>query len=242
MGLLIRHIIGLQQVKGDCAILLAADFQEPPEMISKFIEEWENGYKIVIGIKNKSKENFIVKMMRNLYYKLIKKFSEVSQIEHFTGFGLYDRDFLEILKKIDDSTPFLRGVVAEFGFQRKELYYEQPKRKHGKTSTNFYVLYDTAMLGFTSYTKVGLRVATFLGMIIAFLSFLIGLVYLILKLINWYDFSAGIAPMLIGVFFLGAVQLFFIGFLGEYIMAINERTKHRPLVIEEKRINFDDEK
>ena len=218
--------------------MLAADFQEPPEMIHKFVEEWEKGYKIVIGIKNKSKENILLKNMRKLYYKIIKQFSAIEQIEQFTGFGLYDREFIDILKKIDDSTPFLKGIVAEYGFKKKELFYEQLKRKHGKTSTNFLVLYDTAMLGFTSYTKAGLRLATFAGMIVSVISFIIGIVYLVLKLMYWDRFSAGSVPVLIGTFFLGAIQLFFIGFMGEYIMAINERVKHRPLVIEEKRINF----
>ncbi len=229
---------GLMQVTGDCAIQIAADFQEPPEMIHKFVEEWESGWKVVIGIKNKTHENLIIKGFRNLYYKLIRKFSKVEQIDHFTGFGLYDREFLDFLKKIDDSTPYLKGAVAEFGFKRKSLYYEQKKRKEGKTSTNFFILYDTAMLGFTSYTKFGLRLATFSGMVIAFFSFIIGFIYLILKLMYWNSFSAGAAPILVGTFFLGAIQLVFIGFLGEYIMAINERVKHRPLVIEEKRINF----
>lgn len=239
MDLLILHIIGLIQANGDCVILLAADFQEPPELIAKFIEEWENGYKIVIGVKDRSDENIIMKSIRRFYYKLIKKFSNIEQISNFTGFGLYDKSFLDVLRKLDEPTPFLRGLVAELGYKRKEISYKQHKRKHGKTSTNFFILYDAAMLSFTSYTKIGLRVATFSGMIIAFFSFIIGLIYLIAKLAFWDSFSAGMAPMLIGMFFLGSVQLFFIGFLGEYIMAINERVKHRPLVIEEKRINFD---
>ena len=229
---------GLLQSTGDCSILIASDFQEPVEMIPKFINEWENGYKIVIGIKNKSKENKIIYFLRSCYYKLIKKFSDVEQIEHFTGFGLYDKKFIEILRKLDDPTPFLRGIVAEFGFKRKEIFYTQEKRKSGRTHNNFYKLYDAAMLSFTSYTKVGLRIATFAGMTISIISFFIGIVYLILKLVRWNDFSAGAAPTLIGMFFLGSIQLFFIGFLGEYIMAINERVKNRPLVIEEKRINF----
>ena len=229
---------GLLQSTGDCSILIASDFQEPVEMIPKFINEWENGYKIVIGIKNKSKENKIIYFLRSCYYKLIKKFSDVEQIEHFTGFGLYDEKFIQVLRKLDDPTPFLRGIVAEFGFKRKEIFYTQEKRKSGRTHNNFYKLYDGAMLSFTSYTKVGLRIATFAGMIISIISFFIGIVYLILKLVRWNDFSAGAAPTLIGMFFLGSIQLFFIGFLGEYIMAINERVKNRPLVIEENRINF----
>ena len=229
---------GLQQTTGDCAILICADFQDPVEMIPKFIEEWENGYKIVIGIKNKSKENKLMYFLRSCYYKIIKKLSSTEQIEHFTGFGLYDKDFIEILKKLDDPTPFLRGIVAELGLKRKEIPYEQQKRKAGKTHNNFYTLYDAAMLSFTSYTKAGLRIATLTGIIIAGISFIIGMIYLVLKLIYWDRFAAGTIPILIGMCFLGSIQLFFIGLVGEYILAINSRIMKRPLVIEDKRINF----
>ena len=229
---------GLMQTTGDCTILICADFQDPVEMIQQFVHEWENGYKIVIGIKNKSQENKFMYFLRSCYYKIIKKISNTKQIEHFTGFGLYDRAFIDVLRKLDDPTPFLRGIVAELGFSRKEIPYEQAKRKAGKTHNNFYTLYDAAMLAFTSYTKIGLRLATFAGGVVALISFIIGLVYLILKLVFWDNFAAGMAPILIGMFFLGAMQLFFIGFLGEYILAINARTMKRPLVIEEKRINF----
>ena len=176
--------------------------------------------------------------LRSIYYKLIHKFSNVEQIEHFTGFGLYDKSFIDILRNLKDSTPFLRGIVAELGYNRKDVEYTQEKRKYGKTHNNFYSLYDAAMLSFTSYTKIGLRIATFIGFIIAFLSFVVGIIYLILKLIYWDRFAAGMAPILIGVFFLGSLQIFFIGILGEYILAINRRVMNRPLVIEEKRINF----
>ena len=229
---------GLLQTTGDCTLLICADFQDPVEMIPKFIQEWENGYKIVIGIKNKSKENKIMYFLRSCYYKLIKKISDTEQIEHFTGFGLYDKDFIEVLRKLDDPTPFLRGIVAELGFQRKEISYEQQKRRAGKTHNNFYKLYDAAMLSITSYTKIGLRLATFLGILVGIVSFIIGIIYLILKLIYWDRFVAGMVPLLIGMFFLGALQLFFIGFMGEYILSINSRIMKRPLVVEEKRINF----
>lgn len=229
---------GLLQTTGDCTMLICADFQDPVDMIPKFIQEWENGYKIVIGVKNKSKENRIMYFLRSCYYKLIKKISDTEQIEHFTGFGLYDKDFIEVLRKLDDPTPFLRGIVAELGFQRKEIPYEQQKRRAGKTHNNFYKLYDAAMLSFTSYTKIGLRLATFLGILVGIVSFIIGIIYLILKLIYWDRFVAGMVPLLIGMFFLGALQLFFIGFMGEYILSINSRVMKRPLVVEEKRINF----
>ena len=232
---------GMCQTTGDCTISMCADFQDPVEMIPKFVREWENGYKIVCGIKTSSRENPIVRMFRSIYYKLIKKMSDVEQIEHFTGFGLYDRSFIDVLRELDDPTPFLRGIVAELGFKRKDIEYEQQKRRAGKTSNNFYRLYDAAMLSFTSYTKVGLRIATIAGSIMSALSLIVALVYLILKLCNWNDFPAGNAPILIGVFVLGSMQLFFIGLLGEYVMNINTRVMKRPLVIEEKRLNFSQE-
>lgn len=230
---------GLQQTTGDCAILMCADFQDPVEMIPKLVAEWENGHKIVSAIKTTSKENKFIRFLRTCYYKMIKKFSEVEQIEHFTGFGLYDRSFINVLKELNDPTPFLRGIVAELGFKRKEIAYEQQKRRAGKTKNNFFSLYDIAMLSFTSYTKVGLRIATFIGFFFAIISMCIAVFYLILKLINWDTFAMGSAPILLGVFILGSLQLIFIGLLGEYILSINQRVMHRPLVIEEERINFD---
>lgn len=229
---------GILQTSGDCTISMVCDFQDPIELIPQYIREWENGYKIVIGIKTSSKENPVMYRLRGIYYKFIKKFSDVEQIEHFTGSGLYDKEFVEVLRELKDPTPFLRGIVAELGYKRKEIPYEQPKRRAGKTHNNFYRLYDAAMLSITSYTKVGLRLCTFFGIATGALSFLIGLVYLIWKLLCWDSFAAGMAPVLIGMFFLGAVQLFFIGFIGEYILSINQRVMNRPLVIEEERINF----
>lgn len=233
---------GMLQTTGDCTILMVCDFQDPVELIPKYIEEWEKGYKIVIGIKTSSKENRIIYFLRTLYYKLIKVFSDVEQIEHFTGSGLYDKDFVNVLRELKDPTPFLRGIVAELGYKRKEIEYEQPKRRAGKSSNNFMRLYDAAMLSVTSYTKIGLRICTFLGMIIATGSLIIAISYLIAKLIYWERFVAGMAPVLIGMFFLGALQLFFIGFIGEYILSINQRVMNRPLVIEEERINFNEDK
>lgn len=227
------------QLNSDCVISMCCDFQDPVEMIPKLVEEWEKGYKIVSAIKTSSKENKFIYFLRSIYYKMIKKMSDVEMIEHFTGFGLYDRSFIKILKELDDPVPFIRGIVAEFGYKRKEIEYVQPKRRAGKTHNNWYSLYDAAMLSITSYTKVGLRLATFFGFICSGISFLVGIVYLILKLINWTGFQAGMAPMIIGMCFIGSVQLFFIGLLGEYIMNINTRVMHRPLVIEEERLNFD---
>ncbi len=230
---------GILQVTGDCVISMVADFQDPVELIPRYVHEWENGYKIVIGIKTSSRENPVMYWLRSCYYKLIRKLSDVEQIEHFTGSGLYDRQFIEVLRDLNDPTPFLRGIVAELGFKRKEIPYEQPKRRAGKTHNNFYRLYDAAMLSFTSYTKAGLRLATICGAFCAGISLLVGLVYLVMKLLYWDRFPAGMAPVLIGMCFLGSVQIFFTGLVGEYIMSINTRVMHRPLVIEEERINFD---
>lgn len=232
---------GLLQTTGDCVVSVCADFQDPVDMVPKFVAEWEKGYKIVIGRKTSSKENPIMYHLRGLYYRMIRKMSSVEQIEQFTGFGLYDRAFIQVLRDLDDPTPFIRGIVAELGYERKELEYQQPRRRAGKTHNNWYSLYDAAMLSFTSYTKFGLRLATFSGFLIGLLSVLVGLVYLVMKLLYWDRFEAGMVPVLLGVFFFGAVQLFFIGLMGEYIMSINARVMKRPLVVEEERLNFDPE-
>jgi glycosyltransferase involved in cell wall biosynthesis len=229
---------GICQTDGDCTIMLCADFQDPVEMIPQFVHEWEKGSKIVCGIKATSRENKVVRAFRTLYYKMIKKFSDVEQIEHFTGFGLYDRSFIDTLRELHDPTPFLRGIVAELGPERKEIPYEQQRRRAGKTHNNFFSLYDAAMLSFTSYTKIGLRIALFGGFLLAALSILAALVYLVLKLIWWNTFIAGSTPILLAVLVLGSVQLFFIGLVGEYIMSMNLRIMNRPLVVEEERINF----
>lgn len=232
-------VYGLFQATGDCAILMCADFQDPVEMLPRFLSEWENGHPVVCGIKTSSRENKLMYFVRTVYYKLIQHMSSIEQIEHFTGFGLYDRSFLEFAKSLRDPTPFLRGIVAEYGYNRKDIPYEQPKRRAGKTSTNFYRLFDVAMLSFTSYTKAGLRLATFGGFVSSILSLIVAFVYLLMKLVHWDSFSMGTAPILIGVFLLGSLQLFFIGLLGEYILSINIRIMNRPLVVEMERINFD---
>ena len=229
---------GLIQTTGDCAILMCADFQDPVKMLPQFVAEWEAGHKIVCAIKTESKENPLVYLIRTIYYKLIKKMSDIEQIEHFTGFGLYDRSFLDTMRKLDDPIPFLRGVVAELGPERKEIPYTQEKRKAGKSKNNWYSLYDAAMLSFTSYTKIGLRVATIMGLVLSVVSLLSVLVYLTLNIIFLREFPAGMLPVLLGVFVLGSLQLFFIGLIGEYIININLRLMNRPLVVEEKRINF----
>lgn len=229
---------GIMQCSGDCVIPLCADFQDPVELIHVMVDKWEEGNKVICMIKDKSKESRILYFLRGIYYSLVKKMSDVEQIKQFTGFGLYDKSFVDILRRLKDPTPFIRGVVAEYAPDHLELKYTQPKRKAGKTHNNFYTLYDGAMLSFTSYTKAGLRLITFAGFGIALVSFIVALVYLILKLCNWNQFSAGVAPILIGIFLMGGVQLASLGFLGEYILSINQRVMDKPLVIEEERINF----
>lgn len=181
----------------------------------------------------------MVRFFRTIYYKLIRKISNTEIIEHFTGFGCYDQSFLQILRGLDDSVPFLRGVVAEFAGNRSSIEYQQLKRRAGKSHIKFFTLYDMAMRSFTSYTKIGLRLASFLGYVVAAGSFVIAIIYLVRKLLNWNEFGFGIPVILIGMFFLGAIQLIFLGFMGEYIITINQRTMHRPLVVEHERINFD---
>lgn len=234
---------GMCQTTGDCTISMCCDFQDPVELLPRFVEEWEKGHKIVSAIKTSSKENPIIYFLRSMYYKLIKSMSDTQMIEHFTGFGLYDKSFINILRELDDPIPFLRGIVAEYGhgFNRIEIEYEQAERRAGKTHNNFYSLYDAAMLSITSYTKVGLRLATFLGFISSGVSLLVALIYLVMKLTHWYDMQTGNAPMIIGIYVIGSLQLFFIGLLGEYILNINTRVIKRPLVVEEKRLNFDEE-
>ena len=231
---------GMLQTTGDCTITMCCDFQDPVEMIPQLVEAWENGAKIVSCIKTESKENPLMRFFRTCYYKIIRKMSSVDQIEHFTGFGLYDKTFIEVLRDLKDPTPFIRGIVAELGYKRVDLPYTQAKRRAGTTHNNFFTLFDAAMLSFTSYTKVGLHLLTILGFILSFLSIMAALIYLVLKLIYWDDFSAGQAPMIIGLFFLNAMELLFIGFVGEYVMSINTRVMNRPLVIEEERINFEE--
>lgn len=229
---------GMCQTTGEATITMCCDFQDPVELIPQFVHEWEKGYKIVSAIKTSSEESGIMYFLRSCYYKIIRKMSDVEQIEHFTGTGLYDKSFIEVLRKLDDSTPFLRGIVAELGPQRKDVYYRQAERRAGKTHNNWYRLYDAAMLSFTSYTKIGLRLATIFGFIFSALNMFVAFGYFVAKLIWWEKFSMGTAPMLIGIFFTGSVQLFFLGLLGEYVLNINTRSMHRPLVVEEKRLNF----
>lgn len=229
---------GLSQAEGDCAVMLYADMQDPPEVIPEFVRKWEEGYKIVTGIKSQSRESKLMYAIRNIYYNLLSKISESEHIKQFDGFGLYDASFIRVIRNLKDPLPYLRGLVAELGCKRAEVEYTQERRKAGKTSFNFARYYDVAMLGLTSSTKAIMRMATFLGIIMSALCVVIAVVTFIIKLVNWNYFDVGTAAIIVGIFFVGGVQIFFLGFLGEYILNINIRSMGHPIVVEEKRINM----
>ena len=229
---------GLLQAQGNAVILLVADFQDPPQLIKDFICGWEKGYKIVIGIKFQSKESAVMFAIRKIYYNIINKLSETELIKNYTGFGLYDKSVIKILREINDPYPYFRGLICDIGFEKMKIDYVQPKRRRGITKNNFYSLYDIAMLGITNHSKVPLRLAAMLGFFASFLSGGVGLFYLIYKLLFWSRFSLGTAPIVIGLLFFASVQLFFIGIIGEYIGSIYTQILKRPLVIEKERINF----
>jgi glycosyltransferase involved in cell wall biosynthesis len=228
------------QAKGDAVIGIVADLQDPPEIIPDFLKKWEEGYKIVIGVKAKTEESFMFSAIRRVYYKIVTKLSDdVEMVKNFTGLGLYDRKVIDILRDIDDPYPYFRGLICDIGYERAVVLYDQPVRKRGITKNNFYTLYDLAMLGITNHSKVPLRLATMTGFFVALMSLLVALGYFGYKLIFWENFQVGMAPLVIGLFFFSSVQLIFIGIIGEYIGAIHTQVLKRPLVIEKERINFD---
>ena len=229
----------LLQATGDAAILLVADLQDPPHLIEEFIKKWEEGYKVVIGIKEGAEESALTFGLRKIYYRLINRLSETELVKNFTGFGLYDRRIIQELRKIEDPYPYFRGLISDIGFEQYRIPYLQPSRKKGVSKNNFYTLFDMAMLGITSHSKIPLRLATMLGFLTAILSMMAAIVYFIYKLVFWSSFSLGIAPIVIGVFFFASVQLFFTGIVGEYIGSIYTQVLQRPLVVEKERINFD---
>ena len=230
---------GLHQTRGDAVIGIVADLQDPPEMIADMVREWENGYSMVLGIKRSSEENPLMFWIRKRYYRLVNRLSSMETFENFTGFGLYDRRVVDLVKSFSDPYPYFRGMIAEIGLPHKKLYYDQPARKRGITKNNFYTLYDIGMLGIINHSKVPLRLMTFAGIAGALLSFLGGFAYLIYKLAFWKRFSVGIAPLVIGIFFLGSIQLLFLGVLGEYVGAIHTQVQNRPLAVEKERVNFE---
>ena len=230
------------QARGDAILGLVADLQDPPELIPQLVQKWREGFKVVIGVKSGSHETWLMYRVRRFYYWLVSRLSsDTVLVGNFTGFGLYDRDVVEQFRLTDEQNPYFRGMVAEFGYRRAEIPYVQPVRKRGKTKNNFFTLYDLAMLGVTSHSKVPLRLAAMFGFALSIVSLLIAIVYLALKLIWWDTFNLGLAPLVIGVYFFGAVQLFFIGILGEYIGSIHTQVHRRPHAVERERINFDTE-
>ena len=229
---------GITQAQGDCVISMCADFQDPVEMIPKYVKEWESGYKIVLGQKTSSKENRLIYAARKFYYWFMKKNSDVEFIKQVTGSGLYDREFVDVMKNLDDSRPFLRGIVAELGYKIKLVPYEQPKRRAGKSSNNLFRYYDAAVQSVTSYTKIGVRLAVFTGALSTAISGVTSLGFIIYKLLNWSTFALSPYILPLAILFLVSLNIGFVGIVGEYVLDINARTRHRPLVIESERINF----
>jgi glycosyltransferase involved in cell wall biosynthesis len=230
----------LLQTRGDAVIPVVADLQDPLDLIPLFLEKWEQGKKIVIGVKSRSQESPIMFAVRKCYYHLLNRLADVELTANYNGFGLYDRVVIEILRRLDDTHPYLRGMISEIGFQPEKIEYTQKRRERGASKINLYELYDTAMLGITAHSKIPLRLATFAGFCLGALSLLVAFGYLVYKLAFWNSFQLGMAPLVIGIFFFSAVQLFFTGIVGEYVSAIYTQTIHRPLVIEKERINFEE--
>lgn len=231
-------IHALLQAEGEAVITMCADLQDPPVLLTRFIEKWREGYKVVMGVKSQSKESPLFYFLRTLYYKILGALSEVELIEHYTGFGLYDREVIEMFRKLDDPYPYFRGLIADMGYQRAIIPYIQPARMRGITKNNFYTLYDMAMLGLTNHSKIPLRIATMLGFFSSALSLLVAMGYLVYKLLFWSSFQLGLAPLVVGLFFFSSVQMFFLGIVGEYVGAIYTQVLKRPLVVERERINF----
>ena len=227
------------QAQGDVLIGMAADFQDPPELIPQMIEKWEKGYYMVLCIKKTSREHPLVFWLRTKYYRTIQRISDVPTFEHFTGFGLYDRKVVDLVVGFKDPYPYLRGLIAEVGLPHYEIIFEQPRRARGITSQTFYTLYDLAMLGITNMSKVPLRVVTFTGFVCSIISAFAGLVYFVYKLLYWNSFTIGLPPLIIGLFFFGSVQMVSLGIIGEYVAAIHTHVQNRPWVIEQERINFE---
>jgi glycosyltransferase involved in cell wall biosynthesis len=229
---------GLLQARGEAVIVMAADLQDPPELIPELVRLWQGGAEIVLGQKRNSEEFPVFFAIRKAYYRTLKRLADVELLENVTGFGLYARPVIEILRSLDEPYPYIRGLISELGYTPAMVPYDQPSRKRGLTKNNFYTLFDVGMLGLTSHSKVPLRLATMLGFAASAISFVVGVVYLVYKLVFWERFPLGVAPVVIGLFFFASVQLFFIGIIGEYIGAIHTRVSRKPLVVERERINF----
>ena len=228
----------LMQARGDAVVVMASDLQDPPALIKEFVVKWEEGYKVVLAVKTHSEESRLFYLVRSAYYSTVKRLADIELTAHSTGFGLYDKKVIDVLREMDDPYPYFRGMISDIGFESAKVPFTQPHRKRGITKNNFYTLYDLAMLGLTSHSKVPLRLATMLGFAMSLVCLVVAIVYMIYKLIFWYNFPVGLAPLIIGLFLFSSVQLFFIGILGEYIGAIHTQVLHRPLVVEKERINF----
>jgi glycosyltransferase involved in cell wall biosynthesis len=228
------------QARGDAVIVLMSDLQDPPEILAQLLEQWEGGIPIVVAVKNTSRENRLMFAIRKAFYRLINRLADdIETFENFTGFGLYDRKVIDLVRQFNDPYPYFRGMIAEIGLPHSEVHYEQQRRKRGKSNNNFYTLYDLAMLGITKLSKVPLRLVTFSGFAGSLLSLLVGFAYFLYKMLFWNQFSLGIAPLVIGFFFFGSLQFLFMGIIGEYIGNIHTQIHNRPLVIEQERVNFE---
>ena len=231
---------GMMQTRGEATIALASDLQDPPELIPQFLAQWELGWKVVLAVKPRSKTNFLVHKLRRLYYQVLDGIANIDLVKDATGFGLYDKKVLDQVRKISDPYPYLRGLICELGFPIKTIPFLQPRRERGISKNNFYILYDIAMLGIVSHSLVPIRLASICGIVIGFLSLIVAIYYTIMKLLNWYSFPVGMAPIVIGIFLLFSLLFIFIGILGEYIGSIHSYVKNRPIVVERERINFEE--
>jgi glycosyltransferase involved in cell wall biosynthesis len=230
---------GLLQARGDAVILMAGDLQDPPELVPSFLDHWRGGARIVLAVKESSEESPLLYAIRTAYYRLISRLSQLELTRHATGFGLYDREVMDTLREIPDTYPYFRGLIHELGFSMAKVTFRQPQRRRGLTKNNFYTLYDQGMLGITNHSKVPLRIATMVGFVVGACSLLVAFGYLVAKLLLWNKFpNIGQAPTVIGLFFFSSVQLFFIGLLGEYVLAIHTQVHRRPRVVERERVNF----
>jgi len=233
---------GLLQSQGDATIFMASDLQDPPELIPDFLKKWEEGFKIVAAIKTETQTSKVLWLGRTLYYRLLRRLSNVDLLEHFTGFGLYDAHIIQILRSLRDPYPYFRGLISEIGYDVARVPFHQPERKHGSTKASFFVLYDMVILGLTTHSRIPMRLASMGGFMLSALSLFIGFAYLVAKLLFWSQFQLGLAPLVIGVFLMSSALLFTVGILGEYVVSIQQHVRALPLVVERERINFPEDR
>jgi polyisoprenyl-phosphate glycosyltransferase len=234
-------IHALLQCRTDAVVIMAADFQDPPDLVPALLEKWGEGYKVVLAIKAAAEESAAMFAIRRIGYRIVDTLSEVKQVRNNTGFGLYDKAFISVLRRLPDPYPYFRGIVAELGFKYATVPYTQPRRARGLTKNNLYMLYDLGVQGIVNHSKIPLRIAAIAGFISSVISLGAAVVYFAMKMIYWYDLPIGVAPVIIGLFCVASVQLFFLGVLGEYVGSIYTQVRNRPLVVEQERINFDED-